>query len=303
MAPIKTQWTRLIRFVAVETSQIHLGQPVEPKLDVGLAAHERKTIRAYEILGSALDPAAQVTNKILTVKELLSPLSREEVGTVRCLGLNYADHAAEANLTKPAAPVLFYKPPTSLIGPSAPIHIPRVAQPVDHHLSDYEVELVVVIGKAARDVSEAEALDYIVAYTGGNDVSFRTHQFATSQWGFSKSFDDSNPLGPCLVSAAAFGDPQKVPLKCILNGKTMQDGTTADQIFNITQTISFLSQGTTLLPGSIILTGTPKGVGFVKKPPVVLKNGDEVIVWVGNGIGSCVNSVVEEGKAPVMTKL
>jgi len=294
MAPIKTQWTRLIRFVAAETQQVHIGQPVDPNLDVGLAAHQGKGIKAYEIVGSTLDPAAQLSKTVLTVQLLLSPLSNNEVKIVRCLGLNYSDHAAEANMAKPAFPILFYKPLGSLLGPLGTINIPRAAQPPKDHLPDYEVELVIVIGKAAKDVSEAEALDYVLGYTGANDVSFRKHQMAVSQWGFSKSFDNTNPLGPCLVSNNAISDPQNVHLKCTLNGNVVQDGNTAEMIFNVRQTIAFLSQGTTLEPGSIILTGTPKGVGFVKKPPTFLKNGDNVVVWIGNGIGSLINNVKEE---------
>ncbi|KAI0705743.1 fumarylacetoacetate hydrolase [Cerioporus squamosus] len=294
MSPIRTQWTRLIRFVAAETAQVHVGEPVDPKLDVGLAFHQKKPIKAYEIVGSALDPRAQVTKNVLTVKELLAPLSREDVGLVRCLGLNYADHAAEANLPKPTYPVLFYKPVNSLIGPEVPVTIPKHVQPVEKHLPDYEVELTVVIGKAAKNVSEADALDYVLAYTAGNDISFRYHQMAVSQWNFSKGYDNTTPIGPCLVAAHAIPDPQRVPLKTTVNGKVLQDGTTADQIFNVRQTIAFLSQGTTLLPGSIIMTGTPKGVGFVKKPPQFLKDGDDMSVWIGNGIGTLVNPVVEE---------
>ncbi|KIJ69892.1 hypothetical protein HYDPIDRAFT_178302 [Hydnomerulius pinastri MD-312] len=296
MAPIRTQWTRLIRFVAAETAQVHIGQPVDAKLDVGLAAWNKQTIKAYEITGSALDPTAQVTNTILTVKELLAPLSREELKIVRCLGLNYSDHAAETKMAKPVAPILFYKPLSSMIGPNAPIYIPKVAQPVEEHLSDYEVELTIVIGKAAKNVSEADALDYVLGYTGANDVSFRKHQLTTTQWGFSKGFDNTTPLGPCLVSNVAIPDPQVIPLTCTLNGKTLQDGTTQNQIFNVRQTVSFLSQGTTLEPGTVILTGTPAGVGFARKPAIVLKNGDDCRVWLGNGIGTLVNPVIEEGK-------
>jgi len=302
MAPIQTQWTRLIRFIAAETSQVHIGEPVDPNLDVGLAAWNKQTIKAYEIVGSALDPAAQVTKTVLTVKELLAPLSREEIKIVRCLGLNYSDHAAETNLALPPAPILFYKPLSSLIGPNAPISVPKVAQPVEVHLSDYEVELIIVIGKTAKNVSEAEALDYVLGYTAANDVSFRKHQFVTSQWGFSKGFDNTNPIGPCLVSAKAIPNPQVLPLTCTLNGKTLQNGNTKDQIFNIRQTVSFLSQATTLEPGSIILTGTPAGVGFARKPAVVLKHGDDCRVWVGHGIGTLVNPVVEEGNR-VIAKL
>ncbi|KAJ2934535.1 hypothetical protein H1R20_g2570, partial [Candolleomyces eurysporus] len=195
-------------------------------------------------------------------------------------------------------PILFLKPVTTLIGPNAPIVIPRAAQPPEEHLPDYEVELTIVIGKAAKNVSEADALDYVLGYTGANDVSFRKHQMAVSQWGFSKGFDNTNPIGPCIVSANAIPDPQVIPLKAVVNGQILQDGSTSDQIFNVRQTVAFLSQGTTLEPGTIILTGTPKGVGFVRKPPIYLKHGDEVRVSLGNGIGTLVNPVVEEESAP-----
>ncbi|TFK43855.1 hypothetical protein BDQ12DRAFT_643575 [Crucibulum laeve] len=302
MAPIKTQWTRLIRFVAAETGRVHIGQPVDSKLDVGLAASKRQTIKAYEIVGTALDPSAQVTKTVLTVQSLLSPLSNEEIKVVRCLGLNYLDHAAESNIAPPALPILFYKPVTTLVGPLGTITIPRVAQPAKEQIPDYEAEMVIVIGKAARDVSEADALDYVLGYTGANDVSFRAQQFAVSQWGFSKSFDNTNPLGPVLVSNNAIPDPQQILLKCTLNEEQVQNGTTAEQIFGVRKTVAFLSQGTTLEPGTIIMTGTPKGVGFARKPPVYLKDGDKVIVWLDNGIGSLVNDVKEEG-ATVRAKL
>ncbi|KAF8204590.1 hypothetical protein BJ912DRAFT_938795 [Pholiota molesta] len=303
MAPIRTQWSRLIRFVAAETSRVHVGQPVDASLDVGLAAYQGKPIKAFEIVGSALDPAAQVTKKVLTVSKLLAPLSNEEIKVVRCLGLNYSDHAAEAKMAKPAFPILFYKPVTSLIGPLATVVIPRVAQPPKEHLPDYEVELVIVIGKAAKDVSEADALDYVLGYTCANDVSFRKHQLAVSQWGFSKGFDNTNPLGPCLVSNNIITDPQQILLKTVVNGVTLQDGTTAEQIFTVRQTVAFLSQGTTLEPGTIILTGTPKGVGFVKSPPQYLKDGDRMSVWLGNGIGTLVNDVKEEKATGYQAKL
>lgn len=293
MPPVRTQWTRLIRFVAAETAQVHIGQPADPTLDVGLAAWNKQVIRVHEILGSTLDPAAQLTNTVLTVKELLSPLSQEEVKTVRCLGLNYSDHAAEAKMAKPPVPVLFYKPLTSMIGPNVPICIPKIAQPVEDHLPDYEVELTIVIGRAAKGVSEADALDYVLGYTGANDVSFRKHQMTTSQWDFSKSFDNTTPLGPCIISNNAVPDPQAIPLTCSLNGKVLQNGNTKDQIFDVRKTVAFLSQATTLEPGSVILTGTPAGVGYARKPPVVLRTGDVVQAWLGHGIGTLVNPVVE----------
>jgi len=244
-----------------------------------------------------LDLGASVTEKVLTVEKLLAPLARDDVKFVRCLGLNYADHAAEANMPKPKYPILFIKPTSTLIGPNEPIVIPHHVQPVDKHIPDYEVELTVIIGKAAKDVSEEDALNYVLGYTVGNDISFRYHQMAVSQWCFSKGFDNTNPIGPVIVSSRAIPDPQKLPLKCIVNGTVLQDGSTSDQIFGVAQTIAFLSQGTTLEPGSIILTGTPKGVGFVRKPPVYLKHGDDVRVWIGNGMGTLINPVVEEGKS------
>ncbi|KZV64075.1 fumarylacetoacetate hydrolase [Peniophora sp. CONT] len=296
MSPIRTQWSRLIRFVAAETSEVHLGEPVDAAIDVGLAIYQRQPVKAYEIVGSAFDPAAQVTKNVLTVKQLLPPLSREQIGSVRCLGLNYADHAAEANLAKPNAPVLFYKPASSIIGSGATIVIPKVAQPVDKHLPDYEVELTIVIGKPAKNVSEQDALDYVLGYTGANDMSFRFHQMNISQWSFSKGFDNTNPLGPCIVSSTKIPDPQTLGLKSTLNGQLMQDGTTANQLFSVRETVSFLSQGTTLAPGTIILTGTPKGVGFVRKPPVFMKHGDTIQTWLDGGIGTLINPVIEEGK-------
>jgi len=294
---MSANWNRLIRFVAAETSRIHIGQPVDAKVDVGLAALAKEPLKAYEISGNALDPDAKVTTKVLTVKHLMEPLSRDQVKLVRCLGLNYSDHAAEANLPKPDFPILFYKPATTLIGPNAPILVPAQAQPVHVHLPDYEIELTVVIGKAAKNVSEKEALDYVLGYVTGNDTSFRKHQMAVSQWSFSKGFDDATPFGPCLVSTRALQDPHNLSLKTTLNGEIMQDGSTADLIFNVSQTIAFLSQGTTLEPGSLIMTGTPKGVGFVRKPPVYLKAGDEVRCWIDGGLGTLVNTVVEEPAA------
>ncbi|CAE6366619.1 unnamed protein product [Rhizoctonia solani] len=285
---------------AVETSgkKVHIGQPVDPKVDVGLAILEKHSLKAHEISGSsALDADARVTTKVLTVDTLLEPIAPEQIGFVRCLGLNYRDHAAEAKMTIPEVPVLFCKPYTSLIPALAPIRIPRAAQPVKEHLSDYEVELVVVIGKDAKDVKESDALNYVLGYTGANDVSFRKHQLTTSQWTFSKSFDLTNPIGPALVRNTKHINPQKIPLTATVNSRLLQNGTTADQIFSVAKTIAFLSQGTTLKAGSVILTGTPAGVGFVREPKIWLNHGDEVRMYVGSGIGTLVNKVVEEGRA------
>jgi len=291
---MSANWSRLIRFVAAETSRVHIGQPIDANVDVGLAILERRPLKAYEITGNALDSNATVTDTVLTVKHLMEPLSRDQVKLVRCLGLNYKEHAAESKMAEPKFPILFYKPATSLIGPNVPITIPRAAQPVKEHLPDYEVELTIVMGKDAKNVSEADALDYVLGYVTGNDMSFRQHQMAVSQWGFSKGFDDATPFGPCIVSSRVIKDPHVLPLKSFVNGKLMQDGNTSDFIFNVRQTIAFLSQGTTLEAGSLIMTGTPKGVGFVRSPPVYLKDNDEVRCWIGEGLGTLVNPVIEE---------
>ena len=194
----------------------------------------------------------------------------------------------EANLALPAAPILFNKPRTALADPyPASIPIPRCAQ---DGTSDYEAELCVVIGKTARNIPEERALEYVLGYTCSNDVSARTLQMATTQWSFSKGLDGSCPLGPVLVTKDIIQDPQILNIKAIYNGQTVQDGTTADMIFDIKKQISYLSQGTTLEAGTIFLTGTPAGIGYFRQPRVVLENGGDIRVYIDK-IGTLVNKV------------
>jgi len=188
-----------------------------------------------------------------------------------------------------------------IIGPSTPIVIPKICQPIEKHLPDYEVELVIIIGKAAKDVPEAEALGYVLGYTVGNDVSFRHHQLAVSQWCYSKGFDDTTPLGPCIVAAPEINS-EHLRLKTTVNGKVLQDGTTSNLVFGVKQLVSYLSQGTTLPAGTIIYTGTPKGVGAFANPRVILRHGDSVHVWIEH-IGTLANPVVEEGAGKAKAKL
>jgi len=213
----------------------------------------------------------------------------------------------------PEVPTMFMKAKASVIGPGASVCVPRIAQPVSEHLPDYEAEVAIIIGKPAKDVTEADALTYVLGYAAANDVSFRKHQMMTSQACFSKSFgvyrtanisdmiwncpftNNTTPLGPCIVSSQTISDPQSLPITFTLNGNVLQHGNTSEQIFTIAQTVSYLSQGTTLQAGSVILTGTPKGVGFTRSPPIFLKHGDESRVCIGNGIGTLVNPVIEEG--------
>jgi len=278
--------THIIRFIANEDSRIHLGQLVDTSRDVGLDSVEGKKIEAYLINGSIFTP--EVTSHVYTVKQLLSPVSQEDCNYIRCLGLNYKDHANEANMTLPKAPILFTKPRTALADPyPAVIPVPKAAQ---DGTSDYEAELCVVIGKTGRDIPEDKALDYVLGYTASNDVSARTLQMLTTQWSFSKGLDGSCPLGPVLVTKDAIPDPQTLSIKAIYNGQTVQDGNTKNMIFPIAKQISYLSQGTTLEAGTIFLTGTPAGIGYFRDPRVVLEDGGDIRVEIEK-IGTLVNKV------------
>jgi len=207
------------------------------------------------------------------------------------IGLNYRQHARETGQPLPDHPVVFMKNPAAVQDPGAPIVIPRSCAEVPE--VDYEVELAVVIGRAARDVPADRALEHVLGYTVGNDVSARRWQKhgGAGQWVRGKSFDTFCPLGPALVTRDDVPDPQDLPLVTRLNGEIMQSSNTSDMVFGVAQLVALLSVDTTLLPGTVILTGTPEGVGFVRDPKVFLAPGDEVVVEVG-GIGALVNPVV-----------
>lgn len=287
MAP---QWTHLIRFIAKEDGQIHLGQVDSAQFpDIGLAVFEGKDVSAKEVTGGLYDGV--VTDRVLHVDKLLSPLSVDQIPLVRCLGLNYRDHAKEASMPIPNEPILFIKPRTALNGPfPAKINVPKIAQ---DGTSDYEAELTIVIAKDGKDIPEDKALDYVLGYTCGNDVSARAQQFKNSQWCFSKGFDGSAPIGPVLVSGKAIGDPHKLDIKAIHNKNVVQDSNTKEMIFDIAKTVSFLSIGTTLEKGTLIMTGTGPGVGAMRNPKVVLQNGDDMRVQI-QGIGTLINEVYYE---------
>ncbi|KAJ5936311.1 hypothetical protein N7454_005609 [Penicillium verhagenii] len=279
-------WTHLVRFVAVEDNQIHLGQLVNTTRDVGRDSVDGVKIAVKLIQGTIFD--GQVTEEILHVKQLLAPVTAEQCSYIRCLGLNYMDHAQEANLPIPKAPILFTKPRTALAGPyPAAINIPKCAQDGS---SDYEAELCLIIGKTGRDIPEKDALDYVLGYTASNDVSARVLQMTTPQWSFSKGLDGSCPIGPVLVAPSAIKDPQALSIQAIHNGTIVQDGHTKDMIFNIKKQISYLSSGTTLEAGTLFLTGTPAGIGYFREPRVVLNDGDEISVKIDQ-IGTLINKV------------
>ncbi|RAL08688.1 fumarylacetoacetate hydrolase family protein [Aspergillus homomorphus CBS 101889] len=278
-------FSRLVRFLAKD-GNTYYGDALMPTGVSDVA----KTTKARVIQGNIFGKH-HVTDQIAEVRMLLAPLARQDIGTVRCLGLNYEQHAKESNLPLPKYPVLFYKPVTSISGPTDDIPVPVMAQHGEG--LDYECELVAVIGKEAKDVPESQALDYILGYAVGNDVSHRDWQLKLGggQWGLGKGFDGWAPFGPGIVSSQIISDPNNLHIATKLNGQTVQSSSTKDMIFSVAKTISFLSQSTTLLPGDLIFTGTPQGVGMGRKPALWLKDGDMVEVSL-DGVGSCVNKVV-----------
>ena len=218
----------------------------------------------------------------------MSPLPIDRPGKIVCVGLNYRDHAEEQGTELPGAPLLFAKWPNALIGPGEPIVIPRISKQVD-----YEAELGVVIGERVRGISEQDALHAVRGYICLNDVSARDLQFSDGQWTRGKSPDTFCPIGPQLAPASAVPDPQKLGIRCVLNGELMQDSTTANMIFTVAEIIAYASETMTLEPGDLIATGTPAGVGVFRDPPVLLKDGDEVTIEI-DGLGALTNPVQEE---------
>jgi 2-keto-4-pentenoate hydratase/2-oxohepta-3-ene-1,7-dioic acid hydratase in catechol pathway len=219
------------------------------------------------------------------VRRLLAPIRPP---MILAIGLNYRQHAAEIGAPLPPAPMMFTKSPLSVVGPGEAIRIPACC--ADPPEVDYEVELAVVLGRTARDVPAARALDYVLGYTVGNDVSARRWQKRLGQFCFAKSFDTFCPLGPCLATPDEIGDPQALRLTTKLDGVLLQDSSTADMIFGVADLIAFLSQDSTLLPGTVILTGTPQGVGYTRTPPVFLRPGHTVEMEI-EGIGVLRNPV------------
>lgn len=209
---------------------------------------------------------------------------------VICVGKNYADHAAEFDGNPPSEPILFAKASASIIGPHDPIRIPRGWAEVDA-----EAELAVVIGRETRGVDTAHALDAVAGYTALNDVTERRAQREAGQWFRGKSFDTFCPIGPWLVTADEIADPQQLAVRSRLNGAVLQNGHTRDMIFPVADLIAFISRTLTLYPGDIIATGTPAGVGFARKPPVLLKPGDVIEIEI-EGVGTLRNPVLASQK-------
>lgn len=232
-----------------------------------------------------------VTARVVTTAKVLAPIQPTQI---LCIGLNYRQHAAETGAKVPEHPVLFVKGVNTLQHPGGPIELPR-------HLRsdevDYECELAVVIGKPCKNVAPEDALNYVLGYTCCNDVSSRDWQLTRGggQWCRGKFFDTFCPLGPCLVTADEIPDPNALAISTTLNGQVVQSSNTRDMIFDVRTLIAFLSGSTTLLPGTVILTGTPQGVGMAAKPPRWLRAGDEVTIEI-EGIGRLSNPVVLESE-------
>jgi len=259
----------------------------DPRGAVGFAALQSDD-SALKLDGEPYS-GVRLTGQKAEVDRLLAPIVP---AAILCIGLNYRKHAEETGAKYPEFPVLFTKGINTLLNPGGPIEIPT-------HLRsdevDYECELAVVIGKACKNVLRGDALKYVLGYTCCNDVSARDWQIKRGggQWCRGKTFDTFSPLGPCLVTADEITNPNSLRIKTELNGQVMQDSNTADMIFDVPTLIEFLSGSTTLLPGTVILTGTPQGVGMAQKPPRWLKPGDAVTIEI-EGIGKLVNPVVAE---------
>ena len=260
--------------------------------------HHTPTGPAYAALqsdGSAREIAGDIygdfraTDRTVTPGKLLAPVAPV---FLPCIGLNYKRHAAESNQPPPPYPVLFIKNPAAVQNPGDPIELP-VKLPSTS--VDYECELAVVIGKRCKNATRANALDFVLGYTCANDVSARDWQRngGGGQWCRGKTFDTFAPLGPVLVTRDEIPNPNSLRIRTLLNGETMQDWNTDDMIFDVPAIIEFLSGSTTLLPGTVILTGTPHGVGFARNPPVWLKAGDTVTIDIEK-IGALTNPVINE---------
>lgn len=240
--------------------------------------------------GAAGAPRAAELARTGEIRSVVRRLAPVVATNVFCIGLNYRAHAAETGAPIPARPVVFMKPTTALTHPGAPICLPAACD--EGPEVDYEGELAVVIGRAVRNVAPEQALAAVAGYTCANDVSARRWQKERGggQWIRGKSFDTFCPLGPVLVTPDELPDPQALRVRTTLNGRVVQDGTTADMIFPVATLIAFLSRDTTLLPGTVILTGTPPGVGVARTPPLFLAPGDHVQIEI-DGIGRLENPV------------
>lgn len=241
--------------------------------------------RVEVLAGGLLDPVEK-TGEVIMESDILRYLPPLFPPNLLAMGNNYYEHVAQNKSAVPIQPLLFMKASTCVAGHLDNIVLPKIAP----SRSDYEAELCVIIGREARHVSEEEALDYVFGYTCGNDVSARDCQGSDGQWARGKSFDTYGPMGPHVVTGL---DPGNLHIEMRLNGKVMQDDSTSSMVFGVSKLVSFLSDCMTLLPGTIIMTGSPGGVGNAHVPPINLAPGDVCEVEI-EGIGTLRNTVTEE---------
>ena len=245
--------------------------------------------KCFALDSGFLEKANNVINggiaETLFIKEVEVAASVPTPGKIICIGLNYRDHAEESGMAIPTKPVIFSKFSSCIIAPNEAIVVPD-----ESTQTDYEAELAVIIGRRAKNVTRADALNYVFGYANFNDVSARDFQFADAQWQRGKSCDTFAPIGPVVATTDEVPYPQALSIKFRLNGETMQNSTTGQMIFGVAELIEYLSRYFTLEPGDIIATGTPPGVGFARKPPVYLKDGDVCEVEI-EGLGILSNPV------------
>ncbi|KAJ5464013.1 hypothetical protein N7475_007148 [Penicillium sp. IBT 31633x] len=286
-------WSRLIRFI--DTAGVtRFGEPeikdATKLVDECLAGR----LYAQELLGTEPFSLTRGSERVL-VKQILAILRPSDVPIIRCVGLNYMKHIKEGGRNPPPHPSIFIKPSASIASYDEVVPIPKIAQDT----VDYEGELAIVIGKTGKNIAKENALEYIAGFVASNDVSCRSWQKdpakagGVPQWCFSKGFDKFAPLGPMLVSPKVVGAANNLRLQTFVNGELRQDTSTDDLLFNVPHIVSFISQGTTLEKGTVIMTGTPAGVAMGMNPPKYLKDGDVVEVSIEN-LGSTKNVMAFE---------
>jgi acylpyruvate hydrolase len=258
-----------------------------PELPRDLLGLIRAGDAAFAAAAGAAAKAGAASRRPLAGLRFRPPI--ENAGKILCLGLNYVDHAAEGGHAKPDYPSLFMRCNTSLVAHGEAILRPRASSQLD-----YEAELVAVIGRTARHVAVRDALSHIAGYSCFNDASLRDYQRKTSQWTIGKNFDRTGAFGPCFVSADALPPGAAgLAIRSRLNGRVMQDANTGDMIFPVAETVALLSECLTLEPGDLLVMGTPAGVGYARKPPVWMKDGDTIEIEI-EGIGVLANPIRDE---------
>jgi 2-keto-4-pentenoate hydratase/2-oxohepta-3-ene-1,7-dioic acid hydratase in catechol pathway len=266
---------KIIRFVS-EDRKVFYGEYSPTRPD------------SAKVIEGDIPGSCRITGTEARIMQWLAPIPAVNI---LALGINYKKHGDETAMSAPSQPVLFIKATSSLTGHESPILLPAAGA----SQVDYEAELAVVIGRQAKNISPGETMDYILGYTCANDVSARDWQFdkQKGQWARGKSFDTFCPLGPWIVTKDEIENPDDLGIRCLLNGVTVQEARTSEMIFNVPAIVSNLSRSMTLLPGTVILTGTPAGVGFTRQPPLFLKSGDRVSVEIEK-IGTLTNPVGAE---------